>query len=191
MPPSSRVDRFARLYRKVFAWILFACASAACSGRPADVILEADDLIARLSVAERRAAGPLDEWIRAGTAGPATDRRVALLMRAPSRVIWTGRLPQRAWIETAVALIEGTGATARVGISDLRLYEALAQIEMKPARDGEPSWQPVRIDLDKYAGWQWSLFYRPSSIEWQLVFAADAKPEGTIAWARPVIKRRR
>jgi len=192
MPPSSRVGRFARSYRKVFPAILFACAGAACTATPdAEVILEARDLIARLSDAERRAAGPLDEWVRAGAAGPSDDRRVALLTTAPARVIWTGRLPERAWIETAVLLADGAGATARIGISDLRLYEGLARIELGPAGGSEPAWQPVHVDLGQYAGWQWSLFYRPSSIEWRLVFSADATPGGTIAWARPVIKRRR
>jgi hypothetical protein len=187
------VGRFARTYRKVFAAIFFGCAAGGCTADPAtDVILEADDLIARLPDAERRAAGPLDEWIRAGAAGPANDRRVALLLTAPARVTWTGRLPERAWIETAVMLTDGAGATARIGISDNRLYEGLARIELKPPADGNAAWQqPLRVDLGKYAGWQWSLFYRPSSIEWRLVFAADATPGGTIAWARPVIKRRR
>jgi hypothetical protein len=185
------VGRFARTYRKVFAAIFFACATAGCTAdRAADVILEADDLIARLPDAERRAAGPLEEWIRAGAAGPASDRRVALLLTAPARVTWTGRLPERAWIETAVMLADGVGATARIGISDNRLYEGLARIELKPA-NGNAAWQELRVDLGTYAGWQWSLFYRPSSIEWRLVFAADATPGGTIAWARPVIKRRR
>ena len=110
---------------------------------------------------------------------------------APVRVIWTGRLPARAWIDTAVMLVDGAGATARIGISDQRLYEGLTRIELKPAADGAAAWQNVRVDLGSYSGWQWSLFYRPSEIEWRLVFAADATPGGTIAWARPVIKRLR
>jgi hypothetical protein len=186
------VGRFARLYRKVIAAAILAATGAACTASSdAGVVLEADDLIARLGDAERRAAGPIDEWIRIGSAGPAADRRVALLTTAPARVIWTRRLPARAWLETAVTLVEGDGAAARIGISDDRLYEPLARIQLMPPAEGQAAWQPLRVDLGRYAGWQWSLFYRPSNVEWRLVFGADALPGGTVAWAHPVIKRRR
>ena len=156
------------------------------------MVLEADDLIARLPAAERRAARALEESIRVESAGPPADRRVALVTSAPARVIWTGRLPERAWIDTSVMLTSGTGATARIGISDRRLYEGLTRVELKPAADeGSAVWRDVRVDLRQYAGWQWSVFYRPSETEWRLVFSADATPEGTIAWSRPMIKRER
>ena len=146
--------------------------------------------MARLPQAEQRSGGPLGATIRVGSAGPAGDDRVALLTTAPVRIIWTGRLPERAWIETALMLVDGAGATARVGISDNRVYEALAWIDLKPA-NGAPVWQPLHVDLRRYAGWQWSVFYRPSETEWRLIFSADATPGGTIAWARPIIKRER
>lgn len=184
--------RFARSYRKGFFVLLIALAGSACgSTTDARVVLEADDLIARLPSAEQRAGRALDESIRVETAGPAADQRVALVTVAPARVTWIGRLPERAWIETAVMLVGGSGAAARIGISDHRLYEGLAQIELKPAADNSSAWQELRVDLSKYSGWQWSLFYRPSETEWRLVFNADATPEGTIAWARPFIKRKR
>jgi hypothetical protein len=187
------VDRLARHYRKGILLILLAWCSAACDRRPESrVVLEADDLIARLPSAEQRSARALEESIRVESAGPPSDRRVALVTVAPVRVIWTARLPERAWIDTAVMLTAGSGATARIGVSDLRLYEGLTRIELKASAGGMPdAWHDVRVDLHRYAGWQWSVFYRPSETEWRLIFSADATPEGTIAWARPMIKRER
>jgi hypothetical protein len=153
------------------------------------VVLEAIDLIVQLPSAEKRAARALDESIRVESAGPESDRRVSLVTAAPARVIWTGRLPERAWIETSLMLTAGAGATARIGISDHRLYEPLARFELKGPEAA--AWRDIRVDLGRYSGWQWSVFYRPSEIEWQLVFSADATPGGTIAWARPMIKRER
>jgi hypothetical protein len=188
-PSATRAGLIARLYRKVVTAAILA--AAACTASRADVILDADDLIGRLGGAERRAAGPVDEWIRIGSAGAGDDRRVALLTTAPARVIWTARIPERAWIETAVMLVDGAGAAARIGIADSRVYELLARVELAPRGEGDQPWQPLRVDLRKYAGWQWSVFYRPSTTEWQLVFSADALPGGTIAWSHPVIKRKR
>jgi hypothetical protein len=163
---------------------------AACESRAGTrVVLEADDLIARLPSAEQRSARALEDSIRVEAAGPAEDRRVALVTVAPSRILWTGPLPPRAWIETSLLLAAGSGATARIGISDNRLYEELARIEVRAS--GAAAWRDVRVDLGRYSGWQWSVFYRPSEIEWRLIFNADATPEGTIAWARPMIKRER
>jgi hypothetical protein len=186
------VNRFPRHYRKGIFLILLAWCGVACDRHgESRVVLEADDLIARLPSAEQRAARAIEESIRVESAGPPADRRVALVTAAPARVIWTGRLPERAWIETAVLLTAGSGATARVGISDRRLYEGLTRVELKPATGGSSGWHDVRVDLRRYAGWQWSVFYRPSETEWRLIFSADATPEGTIAWARPIIKRER
>ena len=187
------MDRLARHYRKGILLILVASCAVACDRRDEPrVVLEAADLIEQLPAAEQRSARAVAESIRVESAGPSSDRRVALVTMAPVRIIWTSRLPERAWIETSVMLSAGAGATARIGISDRRLYEGLTRIELKPAAgDGSAAWQDVRVDLRRYAGWQWSVFYRPSETEWRLIFSADATPEGTIAWSRPMIKRER
>jgi hypothetical protein len=186
------VDRLARHYRKGILLLFLAWCSPACDRRAEPpVVLEATDLIAQLPAAERRAAKAIDEAIRVESAGPESDRRVALVTTAPARVIWTGRLPERAWIETSLLLTAGSGAAARIGISDHRLYEGLTRIELKPAPANTSAWHDVRVDLRRYAGWQWSVFYRPSETEWRVIFSADATPDGTIAWARPIIKRER
>jgi hypothetical protein len=79
----------------------------------------------------------------------------------------------------------GGSATARIGISDDRRYEQLANIPLDAG--AARAWQPVTIDLGGYSGWQWSLFYRPWERNWKIVFGADGEG-GRIAWARPVIR---
>jgi hypothetical protein len=147
------------------------------------------DLLAELPSAERRAAGNVDEAVRSASV-PADDGAPALLLRAPARVTWSLRVPDAATLDAAAALMPGSGggATLRVGISDDRYYEGLLTLPLIAPADGAgPSWQPVAIDLGKYAGWQWSLFYRPSERTWKLIVNADATPGGTIALRSPRI----
>jgi len=116
-------------------------------------------------------------------------------MHAPARVIWLVRLPAHSHIHTAVALAPepdgsvGAGVTARVGISDERSYDQLFLLKLTADPSGAVVWRDVDIDLGAYAGWQWSVFYRPSEITWRINFSADLAPSGTLAWARPSIDR--
>lgn len=83
--------------------------------------------------------------------------------------------------------LQSGSATARIGISDDRRYEQLANISL----DGSArprAWQTVSIDLGGYSGWQWSLFYRPWERTWRLIFSADGERGGHIAWARPIVQ---
>jgi hypothetical protein len=125
-----------------------------------------------------------DEWVGLGS-----DRRRALVMHAPARVTWELRLPAKGRLRSAVALIpdEQTdrGVTARLGIAGGRAYEGLWLQALGP---GDEAWTSIDVDLSAYGGWQWSLFYRPSSEVWSLVFAADATPAGRIAWAEPRVE---
>jgi hypothetical protein len=151
------------------------------------------DLLRELSRAERRAAGPVDTSIRVALTTIAGDTRVSLIMTAPARVTWSVRFPARATVKTGVALIaEGqplaASATARIGIAGGRAYETLLTLRLPHAVPSTPKWRPIQLDLSEYSGWQWSLFYHPSRQTWNLVFAADATPRGTIAWAHPVIE---
>lgn len=182
----------ARAYRtRTVLLIVLAVASCKPGDRASIAFV---DLLDTLPSAERRAAREIDVAVRADLAGPAGDLRPSIVTEAPARVIFSTRLPSRARLETAVALV-GTGdgppapgATARIGISDDRRYEGLATIPLDGAMLQSRAWQTVSIDLGAYSGWQWSLFYRPWERTWRLILSADAMPGGTIAWARPVVR---
>ena len=83
--------------------------------------------------------------------------------------------------------IQRGGARLRVGISDDRTYEPLTQVVLSPDARG---WTDLRADLSAYAGWKWSLFYRPDRIVWRLVLAADAidTAPATVLWGEPQIE---
>lgn len=72
-----------------------------------------------------------------------------------------------------------------MGVSDDRIYERIAQETTTPERRG---WVSVLADLSLYAGWKWSLFYRPDSHPWRLVLSVDTNGAATRAlWATPGI----
>ena len=76
----------------------------------------------------------------------------------------------------------------RVGVSDDRIYERLADVLLTPGV--QTGWTEVRADLSAYAGWQWSVFYRPTERRWRLVLSTDAvtgvRARG--AWLAPGIE---
>jgi len=116
--------------------------------------------------------------------------RPAIVMPVPSRVTWSVPLPRRGLLRTSAALAPAASATpppvrVRIGISDHRIYEGLSE-KVVTDRDG---WVEFSVDLSAYAGWKWSLFYRPDRVTWNLVLAADAGGEGaaTVVWAGPEI----
>jgi hypothetical protein len=57
----------------------------------------------------------------------------------------------------------------RLGISDNRVYEGLAEHTLNPGT----GWTEFRTDLSAYAGIKASLFYRPDRITWRLVLSTD------------------
>ena len=73
----------------------------------------------------------------------------------------------------------------RVGISDARIYEQLTEIDVAP----DKAWSDVSVDLSAYAGWKFSLFYRPERRAWRLNLSADAVTgiPAKVAWGRPEI----
>ncbi|MCA1559750.1 MAG: hypothetical protein LC753_00470 [Acidobacteria bacterium] len=121
-----------------------------------------------------------------GVAHPAISAAV------PSRLTVALPLPRHGVFHAFVALGErpaGTRAAAvriRVGVSDHRIYEALSELILVP---GERTWMDFRADLSAYAGWKWSLFYRPDRVIWRVVLAADATENvpATVVWASPEI----
>lgn len=75
----------------------------------------------------------------------------------------------------------------RVGVSDDRIYEQLADVVLTPGV--QAGWTPLVADLSAYAGWQWSVFYRPETRRWRLVLSTDALAgvSGRGAWGAPGI----
>jgi hypothetical protein len=116
--------------------------------------------------------------------------RPSIVSPAPSRVIWRLPLPRRAILRASLALesseVPPSPVRFRVGISDDRVYEGLDAITIPPDRRG---WTELRVDLSAYAGWKWSLFYRPDRVIWHLVLAVDAASGGAVAavWGSPEI----
>lgn len=127
-----------------------------------------------------------------------TDHRVgdtarpSIVAPVPSRLTWSLPLPKRGVFQAFVALPDPPAGTAgapirlRVGVSDHRIFEGLSDVTLTP---GERRWFSLRADLSAYAGWQWSLFYRPDRVTWRLNLAADgAEAAHAIAvWGSPEI----
>jgi len=122
------------------------------------------------------------------TVGGETQPTLAAV--APCRIIWTLWFPPRGVVRTAVAALQRGDAPAtltfRVGVSDDRLYDALAERRITVRADSPPQWARLEIDLSLYSGRQWSLFYRPDSHPWRLVFNADLTEGHALAlWGSP------
>jgi hypothetical protein len=112
---------------------------------------------------------------------------------APSRLIFVLPVPRRGVFAARVAIEGGVGGAPpqpirfRVGISDDRIYEPLTDVLLTPGV--QTAWTELRADMSAYAGWQWSVFYRPEHQRWRLVLNADA-PTGIPtrgAWGVPRI----
>ena len=100
--------------------------------------------------------------------------RAAIAAPVPSRLTIPLRLPARATLHTSVApVVPDPSAVVRfrVGVSDDRIYEGLGELVVTGTQRG---WMDLRADLSPYAGFTWSLFYRPDRMVWRLVLATDA-----------------
>jgi hypothetical protein len=168
--------------------LLALCASAfaACRSGNDDVPVRVIDLLREVDRAEKRPSGGTFE-ISEHTLG--SVGATSLSVPAPSRIIWTLRFPRRATFRAQVAapaLPPGGIVTFRVGVSDDRIYERLAQAAVTGAAAAE--WTALTADLSAYAGWKWSLFYRPETHPWRLVLSADTNGVTARAlWASPGI----
>jgi hypothetical protein len=118
--------------------------------------------------------------------------RPSIAAIVPSRLTLPLPLPRHGVFHVFVALDDApaaprtTGVRLRVGISDHRIYEGLTEVILTPGTRG---WTDLRVDLSAYAGWKWSLFYRPDQTIWRLVLAADALDNvpATVLWGEPEI----
>lgn len=105
---------------------------------------------------------------------------------------WSLPLPERGVFRASVALADPPGGAPaaavrlRVGVSDHRIFEGLGAVTLEPdAR----RWFDLQADLSAYAGWKWSLFYRPGRQTWRLNLAADAAggAPALAVWGSPSI----
>jgi hypothetical protein len=142
---------------------------------------------ARIQPAASADVARLGEVADAGASIP------VLLTAAPARLTWLVRFPARADFDASAGVVPGdpaaAGVTVRIGLSDDRAYEELARLPLTAHAGPGITWQPIRVDLGAYSGWQWSLFYRPSRINWNLIVAADPTPGGTVAWRALNLRR--
>jgi hypothetical protein len=112
---------------------------------------------------------------------------------APSRLIFVLPVPRRSAFVAQVAIDGGVDSAPpqplrfRVGVSDDRIYEQLADVVLTPGV--QTGWTPLRADLSAYAGWQWSVFYRPESRRWRVVLSTDVLggAPGRGVWGAPGI----
>jgi hypothetical protein len=104
---------------------------------------------------------------------------------SPGRIIWELPMPRRGIFHAAVATDGPAPVRFRVGVSDDRIYEELATVTVT----APSSWNDLSADLSAYAGWKWSLFYRPERRRWRLVLSADAVTgmPGRAVWGSPEI----
>jgi hypothetical protein len=149
------------------------------------------DLVREMRSAEARpsaAAFEVADVSLFGRSGP------AIRTLAPSRLVFVLAIPLRSTFSARVAIdssVDGGPQQPlrfRVGISDDRIYESLASVVLTPG--AQTDWTELRADLSAYAGWQWSVFYRPGERRWRLVLGVDsvAGPPGRGVWSAPGIE---
>ena len=138
------------------------------------------DFIKEFHRAEARPEGAfaVAAHLTGGTALP------AIAGPAPSRIIWVLPVPRGGIFRAAIAATEAP-VRLRMGVSDARIYEQLAEVTVQPGA----GWTTLEADLSAYAGWKFSLFYRPDGRQWRLNLSADAPSgaPGRIALGTPVI----
>ena len=170
--------------RAVLAVLLAASACAPSADRPQ---VTAADLLKTADRAEKRPAGARFEVVER----PCGDGRIAGLdVPAPSRITYRLNFPVRARLVT-VPLLEGpadASAEFRIGISDRRTYETLLTRTIAGGTCAPET--PMTVDLSGYAGWQWSLFYRPDERTWEVILGVSVSggiPAGA-TWGVPRIE---
>lgn len=139
------------------------------------------DFIKDFDRADKRpaAAFAISDHLAAGTRYP------AILAAAPSRLTWVLPLPRHGLFRAKVASAGPAPVRMRIGVSDSRIYEGLAEATVTPGS----GWSTLTADLSAYAGWKFSLFYRPEGQAWRVNLSADAigGTPAQVAWGAPEI----
>lgn len=161
--------------------------AAACGRTPAERLRVVDLLEYEAAAEKRPAGGPFAIGER--TCGGVS--RTTLATPPESRVIWQLALPARGLFTSGAAVEGEPGAvvTFRVGISDDRIYEPLHSVDVTADACGR-AWVPIAVDLGRYAGVKFSIFYRPDRKEWRLVLGTNTGGGQAVRahWARPAIE---
>jgi hypothetical protein len=150
--------------------LLLGPATGACRPSAAPEPVPVVDFIKEFHRADSRPAGSFEvaAHLAGGTALP------SIVGPAPSRIIWVLPVPRSSTFRAQIAAI-GTPVRARIGVSDARIYEQLAEVTVEPGA----GWSTLEADLSAYAGWKFSLFYRPDGRQWRLNLSVDA-PAGIL-----------
>lgn len=122
----------------------------------------------------------------------------ALIVPQPSRVTWKVNVPARAVLTGGAGILPSpsggaAGATRLyIGISNGRFFSGLLDEHLPPASAvAGGAWLPIRIDLARYGGWQWSVFYRPWEITWDVIFNVNGPGPAAVALGNLAIEGRR
>jgi len=122
----------------------------------------------------------------------------ALIVPQPSRVTWKVKVPARAVLTGAAGILPSpSGAAAGssrllIGISNGRFFDGLLDQNLPSASaEAGSAWLPIRINLARYGGWQWSIFYRPWNITWEVIFNVNGQGPRTVALGNLAIENRR
>ena len=152
-----------------------------CSAPRSSAPVSTVDFIKDFDRAEKRPAGgfSLGHHVAADTG------HTAILAGAPSRLTWILPLPRRGVFRALVASAGTAPVRVRIGVSDTRIYEELAAATVTEGS----GWSTITADLSAYAGWKFSLFYRPDGQTWRVNLSADAIGgiPGRVAWGEPEI----
>lgn len=164
---------------------LFAAAACTTSGGSAPVT--AIDLLKAADQAEKRPAGAPFDVVERACGGVHLG---GLEVPVPSRIIYRSNFPAGARLVTVPWLDGPPDASAefRIGISDRRTYETLVTRTIRAGTCAVES--TVTLDLSRYGGWQWSLFYRPDERTWELIFGVSAAGGAPVrgGWGAPRIE---
>jgi hypothetical protein len=160
---------------------ILACVDG-CGPAPASAPVPVVDFIREFDRAETSPAGSYALVVHT----PSQTPHPSISAPVPGRIIWQLPLPRRGVFHALVALEGSAGARLRVGVSDDRVYEELARVRLTADRR---DWTSLDADLSSYAGWKWSLFYRPDRIAWRVVLSADAIDgvPSRVVWGMPLI----
>lgn len=162
-----------------------ACGAPRSAGAPVPVV----DFARKLDAAERR---PASGTFALGEFTFGDRGRASVVVPAESRLTWIMPVPHRATLRFYAAVPPAAGDASvsfRVGISDNRRYETLAEHTITSADTAARGWIPVAVDLSAYAGRKFSLFYRPDRIRWRIVIGTHvlAGAPGVVYLGEPAI----
>jgi hypothetical protein len=139
---------------------------AACGGERVVV-----DLIEAFPTAQQRPSPEVFEVVQATIKG---ETRPAILVKAPSRIIWKVEVPPSGWLRVGGALREdawtvaGDGVMFYIGVSYSKsgeqTYEELTSFLVNPyGNQADREWHDVTVDLSQHAGTAVDLIFNTRS----------------------------